>query len=763
MRNPDEFGRGRWPSWRSASAAAAAVWVSLSVFVAAGCSDVDQRTSEAEGLSKSANAEIVDRLRENLDTVVAAEARRRAESASVGELLDRASAARSESGESEGEDPSSSGDGAGSGERGGLVLQHRAVLEHLYAGRDHEMVWYTDRGGELEPSEAALALHEMLVEGVESHGLWPDQLHLATVRQVGERSAGWESAEEEISIGDSQREKLLEYLASEGMDLDPAEEMGRLAEVVADPEGPLPTFAERIGARAERIENQIRDLAERELILSDALAEYLVEMRYGNPAWHQPRSWRATFRVGNYGRVRAVDISGEPHEVTAADVVKEAVHGARERAMMAEKVLAIFENPGSVEKSLRGVQPPYRQYERLTRAFETYRDYVENGGWPEVAEAAEGLKIGYRSPHVPVLKERLLVEGYWEPPEDAVGGEDGAGRGGSSSGADERFSKRFGEPLREALSTYQQTHQFYAKGVLRGPTLSSLNVSARERWNQIRVTLERWRNSRIGADTHYVHVNIPDFHAEVWRDGERQMRFRIITGSSKRKENEETQEFVYPRETPRFSDEIQYMVFNPYWNVPESIRENELKPKLRKDPSFLERNNYEVVRDEHGNQFIRQKPGPENSLGEVKFLFPNEHSVYMHDTPDRFLFDKPTRGYSHGCVRIENPMEFAGYLMDLDGRWTGRAQDEQIEEWKNQEEEHWVTLRETLPVHLEYYVVRVGDRGRVNFLADLYDLDEPRLERVEKRLQRYSGRYDLPERGVDELMSAALAGEWEDG
>lgn len=719
------------------------VLLALLLVGAVSCSETDREGTASESVPKSANVEIVDRFDKNLTRNIAAEARRRAESASVATLL-------------EGEGSDAEGEPA-------VELQRRQLLNEVYGGRDYELVWFVDRSGALEPAEHTRTLREMLAEGVEAHGLWPEQMHLERIRTIGEESADVEASWTEASLSEEDRDKLLTYLSDQGLDLDVADDMERLAEIVADPEGPLPRFAERTEKAAGKIEGEIREVAKQELLLTDALAEYLVEMRYGNPVWHEPRSWRATLRLGERGPLRSTSLAGNEFDETPASIVQRAVERARTRTFTVEEVREIFSEPASVGESMRSAHPPFRQYGRLTEAFEQYREYVENGGWPEIPAAAEGLQRGSYSPHVPTLKERLWIEGYWEPPEDSAGDGGSDGSAGDEAELDSEktryFTERFDETLEDALTEYQKTHQFYPKGKLRGPTLSSLNVSARERWNQIRVTLERWRESRVGADDHYVHVNVADFHAEVWRDGERQMRFRIITGSSKRKKNEETDEFVYTRATPTFSDEIEYIVFNPYWNVPESIRENELKPKLLKDPSYFERHNYEIVTDEHGNRFVRQKPGPENALGKVKFLFPNEHSVYMHDTPERFLFNKPTRGYSHGCIRIEDPMEFASYLLDLDGRWTGRAQDKQIEEWSKEKEEHWVTLKQTLPVHIEYYVVRVGDEGRTHFLADIYDRDEPRLERVEERLEQYPDSYDLPEREVDELMAAALAGE----
>ena len=265
--------------------------------------------------------------------------------------------------------------------------------------------------------------------------------------------------------------------------------------------------------------------------------------------------------------------------------------------------------------------------------------------------------------------------------------------------------------------------------------MDSLNVPAIERWHQIRLALQRWRESRVGADKHYVHVNIPDFHAEVWEHGERKLRFKVVTGATRKKRNKKSKELEYIHATPRFSATLQYIVFNPYWNVPPSIRKKELQPKLEENPDYYEEKGYEVIVDDNGYEFVRQKPGPKNALGRVKFLFPNPYSVYLHDTPDKHLFDHPFRAYSHGCVRVQDPMKFAHYLLDLDGRLSDEERrKKKLEEYYAKDTETWFRLRQSLPIHLEYFVVRVDDDGHANFLADLYRLDSPREEEIRERV-----------------------------
>lgn len=370
--------------------------------------------------------------------------------------------------------------------------------------------------------------------------------------------------------------------------------------------------------------------------------------------------------------------------------------GALFASMSGVKNAETFED---AQKFIQSKIPHYPQYEPLLEARARYKQIVESGGWEEVP-SNRNVRKGSRGEHVAALKRRLQTEGYFEGTLD----------------------DRFDNALENAVKTYQETHQFKADGISSANFWSSLNVSAQERLDQIEVTLQRWRESRIGNDDYYVFINVPDFHAEVWRDGVREMRFRIVVGNTQRECRNDR--MVYVNATPIQSGQIDHVILNPYWTVPQRITEEEILPAYMKDPEYLERNNYEKITASNGYTMVRQLPGPTNALGKVKFMFPNNEHTYLHDTPRKVYFDAPTRAFSHGCMRVQNPLDFLEYLLVHDDNWDQASIDRIFDRGR----EYRMNLTKPVPIHSEYYVVRVGDDGHVHFMSDLYRYDRERLD-----------------------------------
>jgi L,D-transpeptidase YcbB len=239
---------------------------------------------------------------------------------------------------------------------------------------------------------------------------------------------------------------------------------------------------------------------------------------------------------------------------------------------------------------------------------------------------------------------------------------------------------------------------------------------------RIEMNLERWRWVPQDLGARHVLVNVPRYEMQVIEGEKPVLAMRVIVGAPE-------------TPTPLFSDRMTYVVFSPYWNIPESILREETLPRLAEDPDYLLRNNMEVVgtsgevvdaasvdwSDEEAIKGLRfrQAPGPENALGLVKFIFPNNFSVYLHDTPGDALFNKQQRTLSHGCIRVEKPVTLAEYVLADRGGWT----QPRITQAMHAQEEQTVKLKAPLPVHIGYWTAWVEQDGAVTFADDPYGLD----------------------------------------
>jgi murein L,D-transpeptidase YcbB/YkuD len=555
---------------------------------------------------------------------------------------------------------------------GELGLRRAELLQELYEANAFEPL-FTDSVGIV--NERAHSLLSVL-HNIELHALDPADYGVAEIdariealAQAGApaTSPAWPLTDDEVAI--------LADLAVTQEFVDSDEVIAELARLAAGIEGepPTPAVAATFAEHVQTLEVAARPPVELELYLADALLAYAHDMH--------------DFNVIRYSEEELRSLGGE------GVVVAERL---RERFRQASTA-----TPAELAEQLAVLVPQFQQYGRLVDSLARYRSIVEADGWGEIRPRE--LHRGSNHPRVAELAERLSIEGFY------------------SGDIDEQY----GSAMEEAVRSYQESHQMEVTGATHPMFWRSINVSADRRLAQIELSVQRWRESRIGEDPYYVLVNIPDFHAEVWREGERVSRFRIVTGNSVRVCDPETNTLRYANATPLLSAEVEYLVFNPYWNVPERIRREELDLELIENPSWLQENGYEVVLT-RGTPRIRQLPGPDNALGAVKFIFPNPHNVYMHDTPSRQFFRRSIRNFSHGCMRVQNPLEFAELLLDIDGQWD-EARFTRIRE---SAVETTVHLETHVPVHVEYYVVRVDDEGRTNFLADVYRYDRARLAEI---------------------------------
>lgn len=395
----------------------------------------------------------------------------------------------------------------------------------------------------------------------------------------------------------------------------------------------------------------------------------------------------------------AYDMRDGYWEKVDGDAKKEKQDEIRLNALVASmQSMASANDRAAADTVVTSKIPTYQQYGRLLEARVKYQAMVAAGGWPEIRPV--NLARGSSGAVVEELKIRLQTEGYFHG----------------------TINQSFDKDLEDAVKSYQETHQMEANGRSSAAFWSSINVSAEDRLAQLELTIQRWRESRIGDDPYYVLINIPDFHAELWRNGVLERRMKIVVGNTQRECR--GGKMVYVNATPIQTAVMNHVVLNPYWNVPQRIVNEEILPAFLKNPNYFEERGYEQVTADNGAIMVRQVPGPQNALGKVKFMFPNEHDTYMHDTPRKVFFDPPMRAFSHGCMRVQNPLDFLEHLLTNDENWDKNSIDRIFAGGR----EYRMNLRTPIPVHSEYYVVRVDDEGRVHFMADIYRHDRERLD-----------------------------------
>ena len=349
-----------------------------------------------------------------------------------------------------------------------------------------------------------------------------------------------------------------------------------------------------------------------------------------------------------------------------------------------------------LSRAIVQLRPMTEDYDALRRELARYRQIAVQGGWPKVPEGGK-LKPGDTASvaRMEALLARLKAEGYV------------AADRGLTTAPEQPERAVYDSALAGAVAEYQRRHSIGVDSILGGETLQSLNLSATYRVGQLAANLERhrWLPRTLGG-TH-IFVNVPAFRLDVVEDGEQAMSMKVVVGSE-----------YDDRATPAFADSMSYIEFSPYWNVPKEIAEKELWPKIRADPSYLSRNNYEIVTEKNGEQRIRQLPGPKNALGHVKFMFPNSFNIYLHDTPEDALFEKDVRAASHGCIRLERPVDLARWVLRDKPEWT----DERMRSAMSQSKPRVVGLATKVPVYIVYFTTFTRD-GQLHFGNDLYDRD----------------------------------------
>jgi murein L,D-transpeptidase YcbB/YkuD len=351
---------------------------------------------------------------------------------------------------------------------------------------------------------------------------------------------------------------------------------------------------------------------------------------------------------------------------------------------------------GHVRAAIADLAPAHAGYKALKTALAQMRASAAHGGWPTVPDGPP-LKPGDRGERVAAVRAHLEASGELPP-------------AASASGSAAAPRDLFDAPLQAALVKFQDQHGLDADGHVGKGTLAALNVTAEQRIRQIEVNLDRWRWLPHDLGERYIMVNIAGFTFDLVEAGRSALSMRVVAGK-------------VTNRTPMFTGRMTNIVLNPYWNVPASIARKEVIPHMERDPGYLAKEGLEVIRN-GSNVEVRQKPGPKNALGRVKFLFPNRFDVYLHDTPSRSLFSRTVRSFSHGCIRVEKPIELAEYLLKDDPVWTPKRIAAVIAKGK----EAWVNIPKPLPVHLVYWTAWVDDAGILQLRDDIYGRDKPLMD-----------------------------------
>lgn len=358
---------------------------------------------------------------------------------------------------------------------------------------------------------------------------------------------------------------------------------------------------------------------------------------------------------------------------------------------------------------LAQVEPPYPGYQRTLEALHRYSELAKQADGAPLPAVKKTIAPGDSYAGVPQLARMLKLVG--DLPADADVPADGTVYQGA---------------LVDAVKSFQRRHGREPDGRLGATTVADLNIPLSTRVHQMQLALERWRWLPIDIHAAPIVVNIPEFRLRAYDENFKiVLSMNVVVGKA------------YDHNTPVFGDAMQYVVFRPYWNVPYSIARAEFFPRMAKDPDYLEKKGFEVVDSRQkvvasgvvsseifeqlraGKLFVRQKPGPKNSLGLVKFIFPNSYSVYMHDTPEQKFFSKSRRDVSHGCIRLERPADLAVYVLRDNPGWNMERIRAAMQSGDNRQ----VNLTTPIPVLIVYGTVVVRDDGLVHFYDDIYGHD----------------------------------------
>lgn len=333
------------------------------------------------------------------------------------------------------------------------------------------------------------------------------------------------------------------------------------------------------------------------------------------------------------------------------------------------------------DKYFADVSKPYKL---LMDQLNKYLELAKSNQWLSVDGDAKTFNKNASAQQVLALKRNLSLMG--DMPNDTLAVMD--------------------ENVTNGIKNFQARLGFTPDGKLTNNILKQINVTPVERIKQILINMNRMRWLPQAPEGNLIEVNTPAFVLTMYDGDKKVFTMPVVVGKD-------------GHNTTLFSDFLSTIVFSPYWNVPPSIVKAEIVPGMQKNPDYLATHNMEVTGQEGGLPVVRQLPGPKNSLGKVKFLFPNSFNIYFHDTPAKALFEKDVRAYSHGCIRLSDPLKMAEYLLRNNSEWTS----EKIQTAMNSGVEKYVKIKTPVPVFITYYTAWVDENGKLNFRDDIYSHD----------------------------------------
>ncbi len=371
-----------------------------------------------------------------------------------------------------------------------------------------------------------------------------------------------------------------------------------------------------------------------------------------------------------------------------------------------QKLLITAIEQNNVSEVLISLEPKNPVYFGLKKALKNFqKDFSEE----KITEIPDGKLIhpGEKDSRIPLVVQRLKELDLYKKSADT--------------------STFYGEDLKESILDFQKAHGLEEDGIIGGSTVKNLNMSKEDRFHQLLVNMERWRWYPRDLGQQHIIINVSDFQLKLIKDGDTLGTYKTMVG-------------IPSRQTPVFSDEIEYVIYNPTWTIPPTIEKKDVIPGMRRDKNYLKNRSLNVYDkqnkpvDPSGIDWsssealaytYRQGAGPTNPLGQVKIIYPNKYMIYLHDTPHRELFDKRMRARSSGCVRVENALQLAKFLLSDQPKYD----DEKIQEILKSGKTTEIPVTKKVSVH-HFYWTAYPENDSIKFIDDLYDLDKKLWENL---------------------------------